>query len=70
MLTQSTTPYDDQEQDDENDEEDNNFWNGFSGGVNIKNKWNKSSYLNMTRILFNNQVFSFTFFIYYQLGIL
>ena len=38
MLTQSTTPYDDQEQDDENDEEDNNFWNGFSGGVNIKNK--------------------------------
>ena len=43
MLTQSTTPYDDQEQDDENDEEDDNFWNGFSGGVNIKNKWNKSS---------------------------
>ena len=38
MLTQSTTPYDDHEQDDENDEEDNNFWNGFSGGVNIKNK--------------------------------
>merc|ERR1712079_213247 len=37
MLTQSTTPYDDQEQDDENDmtKEDDNYWDGFSGSANM-----------------------------------
>ena len=37
MLTQSTTPYDEQEQDNENEKEDDNFWNGFSGSVNMNN---------------------------------
>ena len=35
MLTQSTTPYDDQEQDVENEKEDEKYWNGFSGSVNM-----------------------------------